>query len=89
MPNCSSRSCIVAPGLQHLQKPRSTATTVTSESSTVVTPEAPAASAAHDRQPPRERGPSGSATFTQQRHSKTTVCTKSIDLDLNIELRCR
>ena len=26
MPNCSSRSCIVAPALQHLQKPRSTAT---------------------------------------------------------------
>ena len=70
MPNCSSRSCIVAPALQHLQKPRSTATIVTSESSTVVTPEAPAASAAHDRQPPRERGPSGSATFEQQRHSK-------------------
>ena len=64
MPNCSSRSCIVAPALQHLQKPRSTATIVTSESSTVVTPEAPAASAAHDRQPPRERGPSGSATFS-------------------------
>ena len=39
-------------------------TTVASESSTVATPEAPAASAAHDRQPPRERGPSGSAAFS-------------------------
>ena len=48
MPNCSSRSCIVAPVLQHLQQPSSTRTTFVNESSAVATPEAPAATAVHD-----------------------------------------
>ncbi len=69
MPLCSSRSCLVPPAQHHLQQPRSTATTAASESSTVVTPKAPAASAAHDWLPPCERGPSWSATFKQQRPS--------------------
>ena len=63
--SCSSCSCNLAPVLQHLQQPRSSETARARESSAVATSEAPAASAARDRQPPRQHGSSGSATFKQ------------------------